>query len=293
MPTRIAGKDFAPMSELVLSNEPVIRIAAFLGVLIAMAAWEVAAPRRSRAIPRAVRWTSNLGIVGIDTILVRLSFPVPAVGLAVVAEERGWGLLNSVDVPVWLTVVVSVLALDLAIYLQHVMFHAVPAFWRLHRMHHADLEFDVTTGLRFHPVEILLSMGIKLAVVAVLGPPAVAVLVFEVLLNATSMFNHGNVRIPPGVDRVLRWLVVTPDMHRVHHSIHPHETNSNFGFNLPWWDRLLGTYRAQPRDGHEAMTIGIEQFRTRRDLWLDRMLIQPLLGPASGYPINRERAARQ
>lgn len=180
------------------------------------------------------------------------------------------------------------LALDLAIYLQHVMFHAVPGLWRLHRMHHADLEFDVTTGLRFHPVEILLSMGIKLAVVLALGPPAVAVLVFEVLLNATAMFNHSNIRIPSAIDRVLRLFVVTPDMHRVHHSIHPSETNSNFGFNLPWWDRLLGTYRPQPTDGHEAMTIGIEQFRTRRDLWLDRMLIQPVRGPASGYPINRE-----
>jgi len=181
-----------------------------------------------------------------------------------------------------------VLVLDLAIYLQHVMFHAVPALWRLHRMHHADLEFDVTTGLRFHPLEILLSMAIKLAVVAALGPPAIAVLVFEILLNATSMFNHANVRIPGPVDRVLRCFVVTPDMHRVHHSILRRETNSNFGFNLPWWDRLLGTYRAQPADGHEAMTIGIEQFRTRRDLRLDRMLVQPLLGPASGYPINRQ-----
>jgi len=164
----------------------------------------------------------------------------------------------------------------------------VPGLWRLHRMHHADLEFDVTTGLRFHPVEILLSMAYKLAVVAALGPPALAVLVFEILLNATSMFNHSNIALPQGVDRLLRLIVVTPDMHRVHHSIHPSETNSNFGFNLPWWDRLLGTYRAQPRDGHEGMTIGIEQFRNTRELWLDRMLIQPMLGPASGYPINRD-----
>jgi sterol desaturase/sphingolipid hydroxylase (fatty acid hydroxylase superfamily) len=164
----------------------------------------------------------------------------------------------------------------------------VPALWRLHRMHHADLEFDVTTGLRFHPLEILLSMAIKLAVVAVLGPPALAVLVFEVLLNATAMFNHSNIRLPATLDRILRWVVVTPDMHRVHHSILPAENNSNFGFNLPWWDRLLGTYRAQPRDGHEAMTLGIEQFRSRRDLWLDRMLVQPVRGPASGYPINRD-----
>jgi sterol desaturase/sphingolipid hydroxylase (fatty acid hydroxylase superfamily) len=277
------------MTDLLLANEPMIRMAFFLGVLLAMALWEVAAPRRRREIPRLIRWSNNLGVVVVDTLLVRLTFPVVAVGLAATAEAQGWGLFNIFDVPFWLAFILSVLALDLAIYLQHVMFHAVPALWRLHRMHHADLEFDVSTGLRFHPVEILLSMGIKLAVVAALGPPAVAVLVFEVLLNATAMFNHSNIRIPAAIDRVLRLVVVTPDMHRVHHSIIPHETNSNFGFNLPWWDRLLGTYRPQPREGHETMTIGIEQFRDRRDLWLDRMLIQPLRGPASGYPINREK----
>lgn len=280
------------MTDFMLANEQTIRVSFFIGVLLIMALWEVAAPRRQREIPRLLRWSSNLGIVIIDTLLVRLAFPIVAVGLAIMAQERGWGLFNVIEAPFWFALVVSVLALDLAIYLQHVMFHAVPALWRLHRMHHADLEFDVTTGLRFHPVEMLLSMGIKLAVVAALGPPAVAVLVFEVLLNATAMFNHSNVRIPTAIDRVLRLIVVTPDVHRVHHSIHPSETNSNFGFNSPWWDRLLGTYRAQPRDGHQAMTIGIEQFRTRRDLWLDRMLVQPLRGPASGYPINREEADR-
>ncbi len=276
------------MIAFLLGNEPLIRIAFFLAILTAMAAWEVAAPRRRQEVPRIVRWTNNLGLVVLDTILVRLSFPLLAVGFALMAETRGWGLLNVSSVPLWLAVIVSCLALDLAIYLQHVLFHAVPALWRLHRMHHADLEFDVTTGLRFHPVEILLSMGIKLAVIAALGPPAIAVLIFEVLLNASSMFNHSNINIPRRVDQMLRWFVVTPDMHRVHHSIHPSETNSNFGFNLPWWDRLLGTYRPQPRDRHEAMTIGIEQFRTRRDLWLDRMLIQPVRGPVSFYPINRE-----
>ena len=276
------------MSAFLMANEAPIRLTFFFAILAVMAGWEVAAPRRPSQLPRRLRWASNLGVVVINTILVRLSFPILAVGLAVMAEERRWGLFNAFDVPDWTAFVVSILALDLAIYLQHVMFHAVPALWRLHRMHHADLEFDVTTGLRFHPVEIVLSMGIKLAVIAALGPPAAAVLVFEVLLNATSMFNHSNIRLPAGTDRALRLIVVTPDMHRVHHSIHPAETNSNFGFNLPWWDRLLGTYRAQPKEGHEGMTIGIEQFRTRRDLWLDRMLVQPLCGPASGYPINRE-----
>lgn len=277
------------MSETLLDQEPVIRMVIFLGILIAMAAWEVAAPRRRVEIPRVIRWSNNIGVVVIDTILVRLAFPVAAVGLAVIAGEQGWGLFNMWGVPDWVAIVVAVLALDLAIYLQHVMFHAVPGLWRLHRMHHADLEFDVTTALRFHPVEILMSMAIKLGVVAALGPPALAVLIFEVLLNGTAMFNHSNIRLPMRVDAFLRLFVVTPDMHRVHHSIHPSETNSNFGFNMPWWDRLLGTYKAQPRDGHEGMTIGIEQFRTRRDLWLDRMLLQPLRGPASGYPINRSK----
>jgi sterol desaturase/sphingolipid hydroxylase (fatty acid hydroxylase superfamily) len=276
------------MPDSILATEPQLRLIVFLGVLVAMALWELAAPRRRQEIPRVIRWTNNLGLVVIDTILLRLSFPILAVGLAVIAQDRGWGLFNIMEAPGWVAVVVSIVVLDLVIYLQHVMFHAVPALWRLHRMHHADLEFDVTTGLRFHPVEILLSMGIKLAVVMALGPPAVAVLIFEVMLNATAMFNHSNVRLPTFVDRILRLIVVTPDMHRVHHSIRPEETNSNFGFNLPWWDRLLGTYKAQPKAGHEDMSIGIEQFRTRRDLWLDRMLVQPVKGPASGYPINRE-----
>jgi len=246
----------------------------------------VAAPRRRREIPRVIRWTNNLALVVLDTAILRLTFPIVAVGLAVMAETNGWGLFNNIDAPFWVAIVVSMLLLDLAIYLQHVMFHAVPGLWRLHRMHHADLDFDATTGLRFHPVEILISMGIKLAAVAALGPPAVAVLLFEVLLNATALFNHANIDLPRPVDRILRLFVVTPDMHRVHHSVDPRETNSNYGFNLPWWDRLLGTYIAQPAKGHEGMEIGIEQFRARRDLWLDRMLVQPLRGPASGGALD-------
>jgi sterol desaturase/sphingolipid hydroxylase (fatty acid hydroxylase superfamily) len=281
------------MSETILATEATIRLAIFLGVLAAMALWEVAAPRRRREIPRVIRWTNNLALVVVDTIILRLSFPILAVGLAVVAEDRSWGLFNNIDAPVWVGVVGSLLLLDLAIYLQHVMFHAVPGLWRLHRMHHADLDFDATTGLRFHPVEILISMGIKLAAVAALGPPAVAVLLFEVILNATALFNHANIDLPRPVDRVLRLFVVTPDMHRVHHSIDPRETNSNSGFNLPWWDRLLGTYIAQPAKGHGRMEIGIEQFRTRRDLWLDRMLIQPLRGPASGHALDPRIANKE
>ncbi len=275
------------MIETILAYEPAIRLSFFLGIFSLMVVWEVAMPRRARALTRRVRWPSNLGIVAFNTVLLRLVVPTTAVGLALLSQEQSWGLFNNLAIPFWLSIGLSVLLLDLAIYLQHVMFHAVPALWRLHRMHHADLDFDVTTGARFHPIEIVLSMGIKLAVIVVLGAPAIAVLIFEVALNATSMFNHGNVRIAPRVDGLLRLLVVTPDMHRVHHSVLPDETNSNFGFNLPWWDRLLGTYRAQPVAGHDGMTIGIEQFRTSRDQWLDRMLAQPFHGTVGEYPINR------
>ena len=274
-----------------LGNEPVVRLGLFLGVFSAMALWEFALPRRRLRESKPTRWTNNLLLVALNTIVLRVLFPTTAVGLAVVVGGSGTGLLNHFEVPYPVAVVLSILILDLVIYLQHLMFHAVPALWRLHRMHHADLDFDVTTGARFHPIEIALSMLIKFAAIALLGPPAVAVLVFEVVLNATAMFNHANVRIHPAWDRALRWIVVTPDMHRVHHSVDAPETNSNFGFNLPWWDRLFGTYRAQPAAGHEQMTIGIGQFRTGRDLWLDRMLAIPFHDDAGSYAINRRQEA--
>lgn len=258
-----------------MSNEPVIRVAFFLGIFIVVAAWETMAPRRARQLPRRARWPANLGIVILNTTLVRLLLPTTAVAFALLGEQRGWGLLNNLDLPYWAAVILAILALDLAIYLQHVLFHVVPALWWLHRMHHADLDIDVTTGARFHPIEIAASMILKLGAIAALGAPAEAVLAFEIILNATAMFNHANLRLPGGLDRVLRWIVVTPDMHRVHHSIVRRETNSNFGFNLPWWDRLFGTYRALPAAGHEAMTIGIEQFRAPREQRLDHMLTQP------------------
>jgi sterol desaturase/sphingolipid hydroxylase (fatty acid hydroxylase superfamily) len=264
------------MPNVATSAEPIIRLSCFLGVLLLMVLWEVAAPRRPQTIGRLLRWPNNLGLVVLDTVIVRLLFPLAAVGMAFLAETKGWGLFNLVHLPSWIAMVAAVLLLDLTIYGQHVTFHAVPWLWRLHRMHHADLEFDVTTGLRFHPGEIVLSMLIKLAAVLMLGAPPLAVLVFEVVLNATSMFNHGNVRLPSAIDRVLRLIVVTPEMHRVHHSIDRRETDSNFGFNLPWWDRLFGTYRTQPALGHERMTIGIPAFRDPRELRLDRMLWQPL-----------------
>ena len=278
------------MESLTLEHEKLIRLSAFFGVFAVMAIWELLAPRRALTVSKTVRWASNLGLVALNTVLLRLVFPTAAVGAALLAEQRGWGLLHQVELPYWLAVAGAVVALDLAIYLQHVMFHAVPALWRLHRVHHADLDFDLTTGARFHPIEIGLSMLIKLAMVVLLGAPALAVLVFEVLLNATAMFNHSNVRLPAGVDRVLRWLVVTPDMHRVHHSVEDDETNSNFGFNLPWWDRLLGTYRAQPRAGHEGMTLGIRGYRDPREVdRLPGMLALPFRGAVTDYAINRRR----
>jgi sterol desaturase/sphingolipid hydroxylase (fatty acid hydroxylase superfamily) len=273
-----------------MEHESTIRLAFFFGVLALMAVWEAAAPRRPLAVGRGVRWFSNLGLVAVNTIAVRLVFALGAVGVALVADERGWGLFNNVDLPRWLAVVLSVIALDFIIYLQHVMFHAVPVLWRLHMVHHADRDIDVTTGIRFHTIEILISLGIKVSAIILLGVPALGVVVFEVLLNATSLFNHSNVRLPLAVDRVLRLLVVTPDMHRVHHSVVVRETNSNFGFNLPWWDFLMGTYRSQPAAGHDGMEIGLAQFRgNRRTSWLHWLLVLPFVGDRGNQSIDGDR----
>jgi sterol desaturase/sphingolipid hydroxylase (fatty acid hydroxylase superfamily) len=276
------------VEEFIRSHEAAIRLAAFAGVFGAVALGEWRFPRRALTVSKLRRWVANLGILAIDILAVRLIFPAAAVGLALLAEQRDWGLFNNVDIPAWVAVVLSVAALDFVIYLQHVMFHAVPALWRLHRVHHADLDFDLTTGLRFHPIEIVLSMLIKFAAVVVLGPPALAVIIFEVLLNATAVFNHANLRLPVGLDRVLRLFVVTPDMHRVHHSVNAHETNSNFGFSIPWWDRLFGTYKAQPDDGHVSMTIGLDKLRdTKWSASLPALLVLPFVGRVGAYPINR------
>jgi sterol desaturase/sphingolipid hydroxylase (fatty acid hydroxylase superfamily) len=261
------------------TTELAIRLAAFAGMFSVMALWELLAPRRPWAVGRASRWPSNLGILVADVLAVRLLLPTAAAGVALVAAERGFGLFHVIGLPFWLAAPIGFLALDLVIYGQHVMFHHVPWLWRLHRMHHADLDIDVTTGVRFHPVEILLSLVIKIATVALLGIPAAAVVCFEVVLNATSMFNHANASLPRWLDRVARLMLVTPDMHRVHHSILRQETDSNFGFNLPWWDRLFGTYRAEPRAGHDGMTIGLPVFRDPGELRLDRLLTQPFRQP--------------
>ena len=269
-----------------LPGELSIRLLVFVGVFIAMALWEVAGPRRERSVGRAARWPANLGVTILNSVVVRILVPGGAVAMAVAAERHHFGLLNQVALPDVIAVATGAILLDLVIYLQHVMFHAVPVLWRVHRMHHADIDLDVTSGARFHPFEIVLSMVIKMGVVTALGTPASAVLIFEVLLNATSMFNHSNVAMRAGVDRVLRLIVVTPDMHRVHHSIVARETNSNFGFNLPWWDRWFGTYRAEPGAGQLGMTIGIEQFRGPRELALGRMLTQPFREGVGAYPIG-------
>ena len=278
------------LERYVLLHEPAIRLGFFVGTFALVALWELLAPRRALTVSKTLRWASNLGLVVLNTVLLRLLFPLAAVGMAAFCAANGWGLLNHFQVPFVVALPLSVIAMDFVIWLQHVMVHAVPALWRLHQVHHADLDYDLTTGARFHPIEIALSMLIKFATITVLGPPVVAVVVFEVLLNATSMFNHGNIRLPAALDRVLRWFVVTPDMHRVHHSVEDDETNSNFGFNLPWWDRLFGTYRAQPRAGHEGLTIGLRGRADPREVArLPGMLLMPFRGAVDGYAINRRR----
>lgn len=274
-----------------LRYESLIRLGCFAGVLLLMALWEALAPRRRLTVRRPIRWASNLGLVALNTLAVRFVSPLSAVGAALVAKEHGWGVLNVFELPDWLAILAAVVALDLIIYLQHVMFHAVPLLWRLHLVHHADLDFDATTGVRFHTFEILLSLGIKMAAISLVGASPLAVVLFEVLLNATSLFNHGNVRLPGWLDGLLRLVVVTPEMHRVHHSAIPRETNSNFGFNLPWWDYLFGTYRSQPGAGHEGMTIGLEQVRDEQKATrLHWMLLLPFFSGAGDYPANRRDA---
>lgn len=274
----------------IMENEPTIRLSFFVGVFGLVALLELLSPRRQLLVNKAVRWANNLSLVVFNTVMLRLIFPTAAVGVALFAQQQGWGLFNYFEVPLIVAVLLSIIALDMVIYLQHVLVHAVPALWRLHRVHHADLDYDVTTGARFHPIEIIVSMLIKFAALVVLGAPVVAVIIFEVLLNAMAMFNHGNLRLPKALDAVLRLFVVTPDMHRVHHSTREDEANSNFGFNLSLWDRIFATYRAQPELGHEAMDIGIEGFSEKRDVtYLPGLLTLPFKGKITRYAINRRQ----
>ncbi len=275
------------MHQFIVNNTIAIRLGFFLGIFLLMALWELLAPRRQLDEPKSKRWFCNLSIVAINTLILRLAFPL---GTAILVGQEQWGLFNYFHVNFIVAFLASIVILDFAIYLQHVMFHAVPLFWRFHRMHHVDLNFDITTGIRFHPVEIVLSMLIKLGVVILFGIPASAIIVFEVLLNATSLFNHGNVRLLLPLDRVIRWFIVTPDMHRVHHSIIPHETNSNFGFNFSIWDRIFGTYRNQPAAGHTGMVIGTSTFRSSKICTnLFGMLYLPFIGKITDYVINRQQ----
>lgn len=275
-------------TELTTLTEAQIRLIFFLGVLALIASWEFLWPRRKQLFTRAERWPSNIGIVVLNTLILRIIFPTAAAGVADYASANQLGVLNQYNFGATFEIILAILVLDAAIYFQHVMFHAVPLFWRLHRMHHADPDFDVTTGARFHPVEIILSMLIKFAVIIFLGPAVIAVIIFEILLNATAMFNHGNISIPLNIDKYLRLIVVTPDMHRVHHSIDMAETNSNFGFNLPWWDRLFGTYKAQPLAGHEDMTIGLVTMTEKQQITkLSGMLLIPFKKEDHVYPLNR------
>ena len=276
------------------THEIAIRLAVFIGIFAVMAIWEMLTPRRPPTVSKVQRWGSNIGLVVLNTLMLRLLFPTAAVGVALLAENRGWGVLNTLALPQWFEMLIAVVVLDFSIWLQHVMVHAVPLLWRVHRMHHADLDYDLTTGARFHPFEIILSLLFKFAVIAVLGPAVAAVLLFELILNGMSMFNHGNVGLPDPIDRGLRLLLVTPDMHRVHHSVEDDEMNSNFGFNLSIWDRLFGTYRDQPCGGHEGMTIGIRGFREPREVdTLPGMLALPFRGAVVDYAISRRQWGRR
>jgi sterol desaturase/sphingolipid hydroxylase (fatty acid hydroxylase superfamily) len=270
-----------------------VRLGAFAAVFAILVLLERLAPRRAATSDRKRRWAGNLGLLAIDTAAVRIIAPGAAIAVAFAAQASGWGLVNTLPLPGWIAFALSVALLDLAIYLQHVMFHAVPTLWRLHRVHHSDVDFDLTTGVRFHPIEIAVSVAIKSAAVAAIGASPAAVISFEILLNAASLFNHANLRMPHRLDALLRWLVVTPDMHRVHHSVRYNESSSNFGFCLPWWDRLCGTYRAQADQPHETMTIGVDAFREADEERLDRLLTQPWRDTAGGYSINRRPEAGQ
>lgn len=268
--------------------ESLLRISMFVGVLIIMALWENKTPRRDLSQLKQNRWLINLGLTIVDMAFVRFTLGAVAVSTAIHAQREGWGLLNSMEISSFWTFLLTIIIMDMAIYLQHVISHALPVFWRLHRVHHTDLDYDVTTGLRFHPIEILVSMIYKAALAAALGANPWGVVIFEIILNASSQFNHGNVDIPESMDRKLRLFVVTPDMHRVHHSWEIKETNSNFGFFLPWWDRLFGTYRDQPEEGHTDMTIGLKEYRDAKKLKLQDLLILPFKGPVGDYSLRKD-----
>ncbi|SIO16370.1 Sterol desaturase/sphingolipid hydroxylase, fatty acid hydroxylase superfamily [Parasphingorhabdus marina DSM 22363] len=261
--------------EFLAPYESAIRLGVFAGMLLIMAVVEAVMPRKQRVQPRGYRWATNLGLVITGTLLLRVTMPMLAIGMALLATQNGWGLLAMITLPLWAEIIMAFLLLDLLIYAQHVVFHKVPIFWRFHKIHHADRDLDVTSGVRFHPVEAVLSMLWKLLCIAAIGPAAIAVFLFEVILNAASLFHHANFRLPARLDSLLRWIIVTPDMHRVHHSVRPAETDSNFSFFLTIWDRLFGTYVEQPKDGHAGMTIGLDEYQSDAPSGLGWSLVEP------------------
>lgn len=258
-----------------MEDPSIIRLTFFIGAFLLFAVWEWRKPRKQLTQKKWIRWVNNLGLIFSNSALIAVVMPILAFQAAQIADARSLGFFNVVDLPFWITVLISVLLLDMAIYIQHLVFHRVPLLWRLHRVHHADQDIDLTTGSRFHPIEIILSVWIKIGVVMLLGAPALAVVIFEVVLNVSAMFNHSNARMPLTLDKYLRKVIVTPDMHRVHHSIVIRETHSNFGFFLSIWDRLFKTYISQPTGGHDGCVIGVPQFRDAREQVLDKMLTQP------------------
>jgi sterol desaturase/sphingolipid hydroxylase (fatty acid hydroxylase superfamily) len=280
------------VKELFFEYESIIRLGSFLGIFALLAIWEIVSPKRQLTHLRPFRWLSNFGLIVVSSILVRFVFPTAAVGIAILVEKNHWGFLYYFELPFTLHFIAAFMLMDLSIYFQHVMFHSLPMFWRFHRVHHSDLDCDITTGLRFHPFEILLSMLIKFLTIAAFGIPVLAVVIFEIILNAASMFTHSNIRIPEKIEPVLRLFIVTPDMHRIHHSINENETNSNFGFFISLWDRIFGTYIGQPEAGHTNMQIGLDEFREPKWQDLRWLIYLPFVSKIKGYAINKRKIKR-
>lgn len=277
------------MQELFFENEAYIRLGSFLGLFALLTFWELSSPKRGLLELRRFRWISNIGLIVISSILVRFILPTAAVGVALVVEQNNLGFLNYFDLSFASRFVLAFILMDLSIYFQHVMFHALPLFWRFHRVHHSDLDCDISTGLRFHPFEIVISIIFKFIVIAAVGVPVITVVIFEVILNAASMFTHSNIKMPSSFERLLRWFIVTPDMHRIHHSIKENETNSNFGFFISLWDRLLGTYTAEPEGGHAKMVIGLSNFREPKWQNLRWLIYLPFVTQVNDYSINKRQ----
>lgn len=274
------------MHQYLIENESNIRLSVFVGSFALLAAWEQWKPRRRQDKNKLKRWANNLGLLAFSTVVVRLIVPTAAIGAAYLAHSNEWGLVNHYWLPDWSRVVISVVLLDLIIYFQHLTFHELPLLWRFHRVHHSDQECDVSTGVRFHPIEIFISALVKMAAVIALGAPVLAVILYETMLNFASMFTHANLRISPALDRVLRWFIVTPDMHRIHHSSKENETNSNFGAFIPYWDRLFGSYLHSPEGGQENMHLGLDQFNSDRSQRFLSLLLMPIKRNVRGYAIN-------